>query len=563
MRETRHLSSLIISKRNNKLVYVLLLCIPLSLSALTHLWNPLGFPAIRADEGIYMERALRVLQGGGPQVPPEDFGRPYDHPYFLQIFVASVLGSIGYPESVKGGADMYSAELLHLIPRILTGLIAVVDTFIIYRICERRYNERVAFAASLLFAVMPLSWLTRRLYIDPIQLPFVLLAILFAVYMNTREKNNTSNLFPLALLSGIFLGLSIFTKIPAICMIPLIGYLVLRNASINKDRSNLIILAVWLVPVILIPSIWPAFAILNSQFDEWYRDLLWQAGREGGILDTFNSILTMDPVLTIVGLAGFAYAVALKRDSVVLLWLAPFVILFSLFISRMAITFWVPMIPLFCISAGILIEGLTRYVENRARGSEFQYKSRISYYLDEKSKPIRERLLALVLNCHMLFFPIVLASIAAIGLVSSIILITTDINSNYFELYNFIISHLSESEESPNGSKELLVGSAKLRSFSWIPKYVMNEGGDNFDYRASPIRESFQNKSVILLSDQGDIERYLNTKPEDYVEHKSLYNATHQIGEFPEKIIAYDRDNYPYTNMIENRGMGDIMVRVN
>ena len=72
-----------------------------------------------------MERALRVLQGGGPQVPAEDFGRPFDHPYFSQIFLASMLGSVGYPDSVKGSADLISPELLYLIPRILMGIIAV------------------------------------------------------------------------------------------------------------------------------------------------------------------------------------------------------------------------------------------------------------------------------------------------------------------------------------------------------------------------------------------------------------------------------------------------------
>ena len=303
--------------------------------------------------------------------------------------------------------------------------------------------------------------------------------------------------------------------------------------------------------------------ILTGHFDSWYSDLLWQAGREGGISDTFNSILSMDPVLVLIGLAGAVYATLLRKDLFIFLWIIPFVIFFSFFISRMAITFWVMLLPAFCIGASILITDLTKHVENRAKENELQFKSKISYYLEDKSKPFRERILALVLNRRALVFPIVLATITAIGLVSSIILITTDLNSTYFELYGFIISHFSESENSPNDSNVFLVASAKLRSFSWIPKYVMSGGVDNFDYRASPLRESFQNKSVILLSDKGDIDRFINTNPEDYVEHKNLYNSTHQIGEFKDNTIVYDRDNYPYTNMIENRGMGEIDVRVN
>lgn len=505
-----------------------------------------------------MERALRILQGGGPQVPPEDFGRPYDHPYFSQVFLASVLGSIGYPDSMGSSTDAFSPELFYFVPRILMGIIAVVDTFIIYKICERRYNERVAITAAILFAVMPLSWLIRRLYIDPIQLPFILLAILFAVYVDKRTKNDTFNLIPTALLSGIFLGLAIFTKIPAVCLIPLVGYLVLKGSSINRGKKNRTVLAVWLIPVILIPSLWPSFAILNGQFEEWYSDVLWQAGREGGILDTFNSILTMDPVLIIIGLAGVAFAVILKRDLFVLLWLIPFVIFFSFFIGRMAITFWVPMIPIFCISAGILIDGITSSIK-LGRRDKITSRSKISYYLDEK-KLSKKKKRNLVEHLRVLAFPIILAAVTVFGLTSTLMLITTDLNSSYFELYRFIIRHLQESSDN---IETLLVGSAKLRSFYWIPEYVIFDSGNKFDFRASPLKDSLENKKAILLSDKGDFDNYVQGNPEEFAEHKSLYNNTHQIAEFKDKATMYDREKYPYTNMIENRGIGDISVRGN
>ena len=45
------------------------------------------------------------------------------------------------------------------------GILAVVDTFLIYKIAERRYNRNVAFIAAILFAVMPYTWLIRRVLI--------------------------------------------------------------------------------------------------------------------------------------------------------------------------------------------------------------------------------------------------------------------------------------------------------------------------------------------------------------------------------------------------------------
>ena len=62
----------------------LLLLIPLVLSAFTHLWNPIGYPAIHTDEGHYMRRAIHVLDGLGPEDLESGVARNYDHPYFGQ-----------------------------------------------------------------------------------------------------------------------------------------------------------------------------------------------------------------------------------------------------------------------------------------------------------------------------------------------------------------------------------------------------------------------------------------------------------------------------------------------
>ena len=141
--------------------------------------------------------------------------------------------------------------------------------------------------------------------------------------------------------------------------------------------------------------------------------------------------------MVLIGLAGAVYVTTFKRDLFVFIWIIPFVIFFSFFIGRMAITFWVMMLPAFCIAAGILIADLTKHLENRVKVSELQYKSRISYYLEDKSKPFRERILALMLNRRVLVFPIILGAIAVFGLLSTLILITTNLiplTSNYIDL---------------------------------------------------------------------------------------------------------------------------------
>src|SRR5690349_1898903 len=204
-----------------------------------------------------MRRAMLVLNYLGPHDnaakydhPPGNTTSSYDHPYFGQIFLAGILGMIGYPNSLNlsPNGDVHSIEMLYLIPRLLMGILAIVDTFLVYKIAEYRHGRNVALASSVVFAVMPLSWLYRWILLDSILLPFLLSSILLAVYLkklsdrgsNNRIKDNKLDIKIPILLSGILLGLAIYTKIPAFTMIPLVGFLVYKNSnkSWKLDRKS-------------------------------------------------------------------------------------------------------------------------------------------------------------------------------------------------------------------------------------------------------------------------------------------------------------------------------------
>src|SRR5918995_640016 len=163
--------------------------IPLLLTAFTHLWNPIGFPFFEQDEGLYMLRSMNLSEGLGPQLTRSTYFYAFDHPYFGQLFLASVFKLVGYPDLLQPKVgDIHSIEMLYFVPRVLMGTLAVIDTFLVYKIADTRYNRKVAFIAATLFAVMPLSWLTRGIWLDSIQLPFLLLSILFAVYYSKSSE---------------------------------------------------------------------------------------------------------------------------------------------------------------------------------------------------------------------------------------------------------------------------------------------------------------------------------------------------------------------------------------
>src|ERR687889_1423796 len=291
---------------HNKSIF--LLSIPLILSAFTHLWNPIGFPAVWVVEGQYMHRAMQVLEDFNYHYKQSSiYPYPYDHPFFGQYFLAGMLAVLGYPESlhlsssttaaIARGDMTHSIEMLYLVPRVLIGVLAILDTFLVYKIAERQYdsNRTIALIASILFAVMPITWVLRKILLESLLLPLLLLSILLALYASKDQirRNYNSNKWRiiknkntlLVLLSGIFLGLAILTKIPIFTMIPLVGYLVYTSS--NKNWK---IVGLWLIPVILIPLSGPIDAIINGDYDLWLKDLTWNIHRQNNNNDVDSDV---------------------------------------------------------------------------------------------------------------------------------------------------------------------------------------------------------------------------------------------------------------------------------
>jgi 4-amino-4-deoxy-L-arabinose transferase-like glycosyltransferase len=522
---------------------LLFLVIPMVLSAFTHLWNPIGFPAVHLDEGIYLRRAMHVLEGLGPQ--EADFR--YDHPYFGQIFLAGVLGLVGFPNSVvaspssfsssSAAENVHSIEMLYLVPRVLMGILAIVDTFLVYKIADFRYNRNVAFIAAILFAVMPLTWLMRRILLDSILLPFLLSSILFSIYIRRNPiKNSRNNVIKtsndhqhfhrnkiaIILISGVLLGVAIFTKIPAFTMIPLVGFLIYTNSG-----RSLRALGLWFIPVIAIPLIWPAYAISVGQLDQWIDGIFWQAERQNKPLsDAYLIFFQIDPVLLILGIAGIILAV-LKRDLFIVLATIPFLI-FLYGIGYVSHFHWIPVFPAFCIAGGNLIIYLSGRIDNKKL----------------------QRLLPFA----------TIAAIGIFGLVSTTILITTNVSSFQMEAAAFVSNYL-DSKFGKNSNITIL----SSPMYSWIMMYVFDYDEALPTYKKS---SSVNAKKTLIMYD-----KYFKNYISDDSNGKAvknrvarllaLYENSTMIAVFRGTASNYDFDIYPYGSMRQNLGGTTVEIRTN
>lgn len=468
----------------------------LVVSGFTHLWNAVEFPDIFFDEGVYMRRAMHVLAGQGPQE-----GWFYDHPFFGQIFLASILDVTGFPTSLHPSTTPSSISTLYLEPRIIMGILAIVDTFLIYKIAENRYGSKIALLSSLLFAVMPYTWIVRRILLDSILLPFLLMSIYLALCSRNSKHQEI-----LILLSGTCLGLAVFTKVLIFVFIPLIISLIYFY---NGKKTKLVIL--WLIPVLLIPSLWPLYSIEVGQFEFWIKGIMYQTHRFSDGLPYISYLfLEMDPVLFILGIAGTTYSI-LKRDWFILMWFVPFVI-FLLAIGYNQYFYWIPILPVFCVAGSIFIVKTLERVKRK----------------DLRNLPITAIL-----------------CIAAFGLISTLLVINTNMSYSEFQATSYVLQNLKSTD-----NQTTILASP---TYTWIFNYVFHRPNVLQDY-SLVLYQPVITPHVLVVSDL----HYGIDMNRGY--QLSKYNSSKTVASF-DINNPYDIRYYPFTNLKVNWEGSNIEIK--
>lgn len=513
----------------------ILILIPLILSSFTHLWNPAQFPSFHVDEGVYIRRALHTLNGLGPHDPDSRFDHPpsstssYDHPFFGQLFLAGIFKIINFPQNLIANSNSVSIERLFDTPRLIMGVLAVIDTLLIYKIGERKFNPTVGLFSALLFAVMPSTWFTRRVVLDSIMLPFILTSILLA--LETRLYLKHLNI--ISFLSGVSLGLAIFTKIPSFTMIPLVVFLIYQGGggkSFLSRRGSKAIVS-FMIPIIAIPLIWPAYAFLSGDMNQWFEGVFWQAtprqteGKE--LIDVLNSFSKTDPVLLILGGLGISY-LAIRREFIGILWIFPY--FFMLYLIGWVNHFHlILIIPILCISIAKMIYDLPFIIRIKRN------KTIIS--------------------------STVIAGIVLFGIISTGILISTDLSYIQIKAASYIansvvIKNSNSSDDKNdastkfntiNASDKITIISEPI--YSWVFKYVIDG-----QYAFSHVRDTqpIKTEKIILVVDP--VYKRVTSKSESEnltqgARLVTIYNNT-DIGAIFAKLPAtYSKKTYPFTGI--------------
>jgi hypothetical protein len=394
------------------------------------------------------------------------------------------------------------------------GFLATIDTFLVFKITEVRYRNRtIAFFASLIFAILPLPHLFRWLLLETIELPFLLLSILFAVSYNVGSIHRLRDNTLIVLTSGIFLGLTTFTKILAVALIPLVGYLIYSNSKVDTKRWR--VLGFWFIPVIFIPAMWPIHAMYSGHLDDWINGLNYHIHRENvPLAATITEIASNYPLLLVVAILSIILT-AIKRDYFPGLWVIPLLILLA-FIPYVTYIYFIPLIPAFCISFSHLIVSFTSYL----------------------SKKVKNKKLKILSTAF-----VVVIVIYAFTSTTAMILINE--TSSSFEAAAVVAQYVKGMKT--NGEMQIIIIASP--NYFWILRYIFNLNFVEKDYTEYPYETPVHTENVILIADS-EFQYYLSYSNEPNPEiskrvHKmyELYatNSTKafKIDEATEKIFIY------------------------
>ena len=215
----------------------------------------------------------------------------------------------------------------------------------------------------------------------------------------------------------------------------------------------------------------------------------------------------------------------------------------SFFINFVSFFHLIILFPAFCIAAARLIFDLLSRVKNQ--------------------KNVKRVTIA------------VISVLGLFGLVSTTLLITTNVTSNYFQVYSFIVQYLINHEGEDNikhrddntntkidYEEVTFMGRHWTRGFLWIPIYVYDR---NLDFRGiSEVQDIPLPKTMdrfLIIMDPA-LRRSLSETLSE-LDVPRPYYLSRAIATFflPDTYVYHDTSKYPYSSMSQNRDTKWVQIR--
>jgi len=212
----------------------------------------------------------------------------------------------------------------------LTPLMAVVGVLLFYNLVKMYFDRKKAMVSSLLLFAFPPYWYfaSRAMFANMLALVFVLAGMLYLSRGVLGSENSGSKSYPNFILAGLFLGLSLFTRLDyLLVVVPFLAIMLIKLLKERQFTARISHLFVLLVSM-MIPLL--AFFVLNKEIYGGYFASLSRITFSGeAVLDTApwefsallmakNSVkflLILLAMWSIVGLLGVIHQFRIRRSS--------------------------------------------------------------------------------------------------------------------------------------------------------------------------------------------------------------------------------------------------------
>jgi hypothetical protein len=316
-------------------------------------------------------------------------------------------------------------------------------------------------------------------------------------------------------------------------MIPLMVYLISQGLDSSSFFSKIQLkkIGLFILPVIMIPLIWPAYAFLSGDANQWLEGVFWQATQresEGKTLfDVIMSFFKTDPVLLILGTIGIAY-LTFRREYIGVIWIVPYLVLLYL-VGWVNHFHLILVLPIWCISLGKLIYDLA--------------------------------LIARIKRKDTIISSGIILAIVMFGITSTIVLISTDLTYIQLKTASYIANAVISDDGRLPGAKQggsllnisnhsdeqLTVITSPI--YSWVYKYVLDH-----ENTFSHLRDTrpIITENVILLVDSTYNRLVFRSEAENQTQVTRLndiYNDTEVSALFGKLPANYSKKNYPFTGI--------------
>jgi hypothetical protein len=212
----------------------------------------------------------------------------------------------------------------------LTPLVAVIGVLVFYNLVQIYFGRKKAMVSSLLLFVFPPYWYfaSRSMFANMLALVFVLAGMLYLSRGILGSENSGGKSYPNFILAGLFLGLSLFTRLDYLLIV--LPFLAIMLIKLLKERQLtakmghlLILLASMMIPLL-------TFFVLNKDIYGGYFASLSDITFSGeAILDTapweFSALLMAKNFVkfllillamwSIIGLLGVIHQFRIWRSS--------------------------------------------------------------------------------------------------------------------------------------------------------------------------------------------------------------------------------------------------------